>query len=364
MTTLQQVSVFAQDGSRSGSLALPGVFAAPIRTDVVHSVHTSMSKNRRQAYAVKDSAGHQHSAESWGTGRAVSRIPRVSGSGNGRSGQAAFGNMCRKGRMFAPTKQWRHWNRRISKNERRYATSAALSASAIPALVEARGHKIDSTPQFPLVVAASVENISKTKEAVAVLNSLGANDDVDRCAGSRQVRSGKGKWRNRRHTQRRGPLVVYKNDNGLVNAFRNVPGVETCNVNALNLLQLAPGGHVGRFVIWTESAFAHLDGLFGSADKPADASLKKRRNGDYILPRHKMTNSDVARLINSDEIQSVLRPQVKATSARKTTKKNPLKNLQALVKLNPYAKSFKRNEYLFAESRRKANAAKKAAKKN
>ena len=39
-----------------------------------------------------------------GTGRAVARIPRVGGGGTHRSGQAAFGNMCRGGRMFAPTK--------------------------------------------------------------------------------------------------------------------------------------------------------------------------------------------------------------------------------------------------------------------
>ena len=38
-------------------------------------------------------AGHQTSAESWGTGRAVARIPRVRGGGTHRSGQAAFGNV-------------------------------------------------------------------------------------------------------------------------------------------------------------------------------------------------------------------------------------------------------------------------------
>lgn len=51
----------------------------------------------------------QTSAESWGTGRAVSRIPRVQGGGTQRAGQGAFGNMCRGGRMFAPTKIWRRW---------------------------------------------------------------------------------------------------------------------------------------------------------------------------------------------------------------------------------------------------------------
>jgi hypothetical protein len=47
----------------------------------------SIAKNKRQAYAVSEKAGHQTSAESWGTGRAVARIPRVGGAGTHRSGQ-------------------------------------------------------------------------------------------------------------------------------------------------------------------------------------------------------------------------------------------------------------------------------------
>jgi len=73
-----------------------------------------LSKNRRQAHGVALKAGMMHSAESWGTGRAVARIPRVSGSGTSRAGQAAFGNMCRSGRMFAPLKTWRRWNRKVN----------------------------------------------------------------------------------------------------------------------------------------------------------------------------------------------------------------------------------------------------------
>lgn len=50
-------------------------------------VHTNISKSNRQPYAVSSKAGHQTSAESWGTGRAVARIPRVSGGGTHRAGQ-------------------------------------------------------------------------------------------------------------------------------------------------------------------------------------------------------------------------------------------------------------------------------------
>jgi len=67
-------------------VVLPGVFTAPIRNDIVSFVHSNLSKNKRQAHGVNDKAGMKHSAESWGTGRAVARIPRVSGSGTSRSG--------------------------------------------------------------------------------------------------------------------------------------------------------------------------------------------------------------------------------------------------------------------------------------
>lgn len=237
----------------------------------------SIAKNRRQAYAVSVKAGHQTSAESWGTGRAVARIPRVGGGGTHRSGQAAFGNMCRGGRMFAPTKTWRRWHVKVNQNQRRFATVSALAASALPSLILARGHRIEEIEEVPLVVGNAVESFSKTKEAVALLKSLRAYRDVVKVSNSRKLRAGKGKMRNRRHRQRRGPLVVYNEDGGIVKAFRNLPGVEVVNVRRLNLLQLAPGGHIGRFVIWTEGAFALLDEVFGTFDT---AAIHKK---DYLF---------------------------------------------------------------------------------
>lgn len=46
-------------------------------------------------------------------------------------------------------------------------------------------------------------------------------------------------------------------------------GITLQNVNKMNLLRLAPGGHVGRFCIWTESAFRKLDDLYGTWRKPS-----------------------------------------------------------------------------------------------
>jgi large subunit ribosomal protein L4e len=181
--------------------------------------------------------------------------------------------MCRGGRMFAPTKIWRKWHVKTNLNQKRFATVSALAASAAPALVLARGHRIACVPEIPLVVGDGIQSLAKTKAAVALLKTVNAYRDVIKVSNSRKLRAGKGKMRNRRHRQRRGPLIVYNEDKGIVKAFRNIPGVELVNVRHLNLLQLAPGGHLGRFVIWSSSAFALLDELFGTYTK--GSSLKK-----------------------------------------------------------------------------------------
>jgi len=329
------ISVFNEEGNATTQVALPSVFKAPIRSDIVNFVHTNMAKNSRQPYAVNKHAGHQTSAESWGTGRAVARIPRVRGGGTHRSGQAAFGNMCRSGRMFAPTKTWRRWHRPINQKQRRYAVCSSLAASALPALVMARGHKIDEAKEVPLVCTDAIESLTKTKNAVALLEKLGVYDDVKKCEDSKKIRAGKGKMRNRRFTMRRGPLVIYNADHGIKNAFRNLPGVELISVEHLNLLKLAPGGHLGRLCVWSQSAFARLDSIYGTYKK---SSAEK---SDFSLPRSKMAMPDLPRIINADAIQSSLRP-TKAKSRRAAIVKNPLKNLNVHMRLNPHVKATKR----------------------
>eukprot|EP00501_MAST-03F_sp_TOSAG23-6_P000764 GSMAST32.ASY1.ANO1.792.1 assembled CDS len=197
----------------------------------------------------------------------------------------------------------------------------------------ARGHKVDAVAELPLVVD-NTDSIAKTSAAYKMLAAL----------ASKKVRRGKGKMRNRRYEMRRGPLVIYDTETSLVRAVRNLPGVDTCQVDRMNLLQLAPGGHMGRFIVWTKSAFAKLDTVFSDASKKG-----------YHLPHHMMVNGDIGRIINSDAVQSVVRPAIKQHKMH-SRKKNPLKNLGAMVKLNPYALTMRRTE-LAAQKRR---AAKKA----
>ncbi|KAH8104360.1 ribosomal protein L4 domain-containing protein [Phellopilus nigrolimitatus] len=297
--------------TRSLSL-FPAVLTKPICLDVVQQVHKSVAKNKRQPYAVSKKVGHQISAESWGTGHAVACIPRVGGSGMHRSGQAAFGNMCRGGRMFTPTKVW-------YQNQRRFAVVSALTDSTLPARARARVHRIEQV-EMPLVFAAAAESLTK---AVALLTALGAYADVQKISSSRKLRTCRGKLRNRRHCQRhrhrRGFLVVYSEHNSIVKAFRT-----------------RTGGHLGHFVIWTESASARLDEVFGTFDIVA---VQKK---DYFLLTAKIANRDITCPINSSEIQAIICPAGPKIHKRPWTQhKNPLTNKHVLI---PYAKTTSKSQ--------------------
>mmetsp|Transcript_47765 Transcript_47765/g.126694 ORF Transcript_47765/g.126694 Transcript_47765/m.126694 type:complete len:309 (+) Transcript_47765:360-1286(+) len=253
--------------------------------------------------------------------------------------------------MFAPTKTWRKWTAKTNTNERRVAVCSALAASAVPALLMARGHKIGQLQEVPLVVANEIESINKTKDALALLKSVKAIEDVDHAKDSKKIRRGKGKMRNRRYVQRKGPLVVYSGNNGVEQSFRNIPGVEVASVDRLNLLKLAPGGHLGRFVIWSQAAFEKLDSIFGTLSKKSD--VKKY----FALPRGLMTNADLSRIINSNEVQShpKLRP-AKEGFAKPSQKRNPLRNLGTMLKLNPYIAQVRRAELAAAGKKRPLEA--------
>ena len=352
MTARPCVSVYSKDSATDilEQVVMPAVFTAPIRDDVVQFVHANMAKNRRQAHGVFWQQGHQHSAESWGTGRAVARIPRISGSGTHRSGQAAFGNMCRKGRMFAPLRIWRKWHRKINTNQKRHAVASALAASACAPLVQARGHKIEEVPELPLVLNSL--NVESTKALLASLVNAGASEDLSRVRDNKRTRSGVGKLRSSRFVLKKGPLIIYGDENPLVKqTARNLPGVDTCSVHRLNLLQLAPGGHLGRFVVFTKDAFEALNQVFGTYHE------KGVEKSGFQLGRNMMDCADLARIINSDQVQSKLREIRTSVRAHDKQKKNPLKNRAMMQRLNPASKALRAAEAKAVEARRTARAA-------
>merc|ERR1712179_750008 len=335
-----QITVYSEKNEATDApVCLPAVFKAPIRPDIVSFIHHEVAKNHRQAYAVNRDAGHQTSAESWGTGRAVARIPRVRGGGTHRSGQGAFGNMCRGGHMFAPTKTYRRWHRKVNVAQKRYAIASAIAATGVPALVMAKGHRVDHVAELPLVISDKIQSYTKTKEAHIFLKKSKAYSDIEQVYKSKRFRAGKGKMRDRKRIMKKGPLVIYDQDQGLSKAFRNIPGIETCSVDHLNLLSRN----------WI---------LFTTWRKPSET--KKNWN----LPMPKMAVTDLSKLLKSEEIRKVLRaPQRKIK--RSVVKTIPLKNVRTMLQLNPYAAVLKKEAELTLATAmaKKAGAPNKMAKR-
>jgi len=235
--------------------------------------------------------------------------------------------------MFAPLKIWRKWHRKSNVNQKRHACASALAASACAPLVMAKGHRVMDVPELPLV--ADSLNLESTAGLLSALNALGAKADLERVRKSKRMRAGQGKYRNARFTHRRGPLVVYGDaNNNVKKAARNLPGVDVCNVNRLNLLQLAPGGTVGRFIVFTRDAFESLDSIFGTY------AAKGQGKSGYAMQRNVIDCADLARIINADQVQAKLRPirvAVPDHELHDKTKRNPLKNKTMMQRLNPNA---------------------------
>ncbi|AFP65354.1 60S ribosomal protein L1 (nucleomorph) [Chroomonas mesostigmatica CCMP1168] len=268
------------DGVAIDQLKLPDIFSSPIRIDILKFVHLNMAKNKRQVYSVNHSAGMNTSSKSWGTGRAVSRVPRVPGGGTNRSGQGAVTNMCRGGRMFSPTTVWRKWHHKINKNHRKQAIMTAIATSGFVSLVRARGYNLEKIPEIPLVVESSVESMVQTKSGKNLLKYLGVYDEKKK----KKFRAGKGKMRNRKFKNYIGPLMIYENN---LRCFRNISGIQLCSINSLNLLALAPGGHVGRFCIWTYKSFMKLDLMFSLFKN------EKQHKNSNVIPKNLIFSKDL-----------------------------------------------------------------------
>ncbi len=122
-------------------------------------------------------------------------------------------------------------------------------------------------PQIPLIVTNDIEKLKKTKEVEEALIQLGVLSDVYRVRESRKIRAGKGKRRGRKLKHAVGPLIVVTENKGVIEAARNIPGVDIVTVKDLNAEILAPGAHPGRLTIWTEGAIEKLAELYSTGGK-------------------------------------------------------------------------------------------------
>lgn len=255
-----EVPVYNLRGEIVGSVELPKVFSFEVRHDVIRRVYLSQLTARIQPQGRDPLAGLRTSAESWGAGHGVARVPRVKGRGYPASGRAARAVMAVGGAKTTAPRSWKVVWERVNRKERRLAIASAIAATHDLELVRAR-HRIPSELRVPIVVVDEIESIKRTSELYRFLEAIGLKEELERCKRRfRKVRAGRGKMRGRVRQRARGPLIIYADEESPLRlASRNIPGVNAVSVRNLSVMHLAPGGVPGRLTIWSESSLKTLE---------------------------------------------------------------------------------------------------------
>ncbi len=245
--------VFNLEGKRVGRIRLPEIFKTTLRLDVIKRAVVAIQSHRLQPQGRDPMAGKRTTAESWGVGHGMSRVPRLR-----EMRRAAFAPGTVGGRPTHPPVTKKKIMKKISKKEKRLALFSAIAATGSKETVVKRGHAVDDVPDFPLVITEDIESMKRTQDLKGVFINLGIWPDIYRVKESIKVRAGKGKMRGRRKKMAVGPLIVISKNDGIVEAARNVPGVDIAFVKDLNAELLAPGTHPGRLTVWTRSSIEEL----------------------------------------------------------------------------------------------------------
>jgi large subunit ribosomal protein L4e len=250
--------ILGMDGKKMREVTLPDVFHTPFRPDLIKRAVIAAQSRRFQPKGRNPMAGKRTTAESFGVGRNLARVPRVKGERHPRASMAAFAPSTVKGRVTHPIRVEKTLLKDLNAKERKLAMQSAIAATAMKEIVKGRGHVLPETTILPLIVSDDVQALNKTSAVRDVMRSLGVWEDVVRVTNSRKARGSQRHRRGKGKRQAIGPLIVVSDDKGLGKAANNIPGTDVASVNSLGTEMLAPGTHAGRLTIWSESALKVL----------------------------------------------------------------------------------------------------------
>lgn len=282
-----QAKLYQMDGSESGTIDLPSIFRTPYRYDVIHKAYVNLLSHSYQRQGRYPMAGEVVSAESRNTGLGIARIARARGEGFSRAGQAAGVASIRQGRVAHPPESWKNIYKKVNYKEKQLALCSAIAATARKDLVERRGHRVSNISSFPIIVSDDVEDISKTKDLLKLLNALGLKDELRRLDVSRKSQSGTARRRGRQGRSAVSAIIITSNDgssaakqdrvndndtrnntNNKDNRYKNIHklsgsirGIDIKQVKDLSVLDFAPGSKPIRLAIFSESAIKELNNI-------------------------------------------------------------------------------------------------------
>lgn len=249
------VNVYAANGKVDGKIDLPPVFRTPFRPDIIRRSVVSAQANRKQRYAPSPTAGMRHAVSTWGKGRGVARVQRLS---QGRRAAESPNNV--GGRRAHPPRLEHSPRKKMNSKERIFARESALAATSKEEIVRSRGHRFKEGLTLPVVVNDDLEKLERSRDIRYLLSNLGLEDDLIRAKDGIHIRAGRGKMRGRRYRKPRSILVVASEGSPVLKGARNIPGINTASPRSLNSEMLAPGGDPGRLMVISSKALKEMGG--------------------------------------------------------------------------------------------------------
>ncbi|MFP4001151.1 MAG: 50S ribosomal protein L4 [Thermoplasmata archaeon] len=252
-----QANIYNLEGETKGELELPSSFMEEVRPDIIKRAVEAFEANEKQPYGPSPEAGMRHATEMEGVGQGMARVQRLTQYGGARGAESP---QTRGGRKAHPPKPEKDLGKKINRQAKAKARRSALAAMTRREIVEERGHKIDDDSlEFPIIVEKGIEDLEKTNEAVDLLENLGLYKDVKRAKKGKNIRSGRGKMRDRKYRRPTSLLIVLPEGAKGRRAFSNLPGVDVKNPKNLTIDDLAPGGDMGRLAIFSVRAINELE---------------------------------------------------------------------------------------------------------
>lgn len=242
-----KANVYSLDGNVVKQIALPELFKATYRDDLIKRAvlseesKTYQPKGNYKFAGLETSARYRGRKEDYGAikNRGISHLPHEV-LPKGRFGKVKRVPHAVKGRRAHPPKTEKKLIELINAREYKLALKSALAASCDTSIVGAR-HNIQCELQLPVIVVDDAENLNKTKDALKLFEKLGFLQLLQKC----------------KKNGCKGPLVVVA-AKGSMKGARNINGVDVVTAAELGARHLAPGGNPGRLMLLTESGLKKL----------------------------------------------------------------------------------------------------------
>ncbi len=266
------VDVISVENAKVEEIQLPEIFKQAVNPATIKKAFLAeesvkfqlkytdpLAGSRKSAELTKRRFGGKHGKRAYKTvyGRGLTRVPKKTLMHRGSTffyvGAVAPNTV--GGREAHPPKAEKNLEKQVNKKERKAAIRMAIAASADIDKVK-RFHRLGTVSSLPIIVEDKLNTISKTKDAVKFLGSIGLNDEAERIM-KRKINSGKGKMRGRKYKRKLGPVIITNDPSKLSAAFSNI-NVAVKTPQSLSVSDVSHSGMPGRLIIWTKSAVTSL----------------------------------------------------------------------------------------------------------